>query len=88
MSGMIRHPDGYRVRFYRLLSANIRAQRHAAGMTIKQMAAACKVSTSTAAKWEEGESMPVFALHQLEVLFGCNAYDLLPVMTDEAEAAQ
>lgn len=84
----VRHPDGYKIRFYRELAEAIRRQRHASGLTMKQVATACAVSVSTVDKWEEGvTSIPAFALHMLEKTFGCNLYDLMPVMGEDDEAA-
>lgn len=79
-----RHPDAYRIRFCRELGIAIRRQREDADLSLRQVSEALNCGQSTVAKWEDGtSSVPAFALHQLEQLFGCNLYDLMPVMSEE-----
>lgn len=83
-----RYPDALKIRFAYALGQAIRRQRNEADLSLKQVAQALDCSIATVGKWEEGTlSVPAFSLYQLEQLFGCNLYDLMPVMAEE-EAAE
>lgn len=83
-----RYPGAIKIRFAHELGQAIRRQRHDASLSLSQVAVALGYSIATVAKWEDGtSSVPAYALHQLEQLFGCNLYDLMPVMAEE-EAAE
>ena len=55
-----------------ILSANLRRQRKAKGMTQAALAASIGVTFQAVSKWETGRSAPdVFLLPALAAVFGC-----------------
>lgn len=82
----VRYPNAIKIRFAAMLGNAIRRQRHEAALSLAEVAKALDCSIATVAKWEDGTlSVPAYSLHQLERLFGCNLYDLMPEMDEAAE---
>ena len=69
----------------REFSKNLKTQRDKMGhISIKKIASACHVSSTTAERWFKGSSLPDLPnLYMLADFFGCSVYSLLEPADDE-----